>query len=339
MAALSDRPRALAYGVLLALLSTLLLNGCGLFSRSDSAPTRKLDPNRIDDAVPRRDPITRAGNKNPYTVLGKTYRILPTAKGYSARGTASWYGTKFDGESTANGERYDLYGMTAAHCTLPIPTYVQVTNLENGKRCIVRVNDRGPFVDSRLIDLSYAAATKLGYAHKGTALVEVTAIDMDNWPPRNIAETPISTIAPSVAEQATVLAPSAPVALPIAAVPLTENVSGLHGAVNNGNNDGGDARIDSTTSAVARSADNSAVGGTVYIQVGAFANPSAAESLRARLARSTHNPVTVQPTPTLPVLYRVRIGPFANIADAERASELLRAQQIDGARIVDESRQ
>ena len=141
-----------------------------------------MDPDRIKDAVPRKDPVTRAGNKSPYTVLGKTYRVLPSAKGYRAKGVASWYGTKFHGRQTANGERYDVYAMTAAHTTLPIPTYVRVTNLDNGRQAVVRVNDRGPFAHGRIIDLSYAAATKLGFAHRGTARVEVEAIDMDNGP-------------------------------------------------------------------------------------------------------------------------------------------------------------
>jgi rare lipoprotein A len=176
---------------LLPLAAALLLAGCGGISRHDGTPSRTLNADAIADAVPRRDPITSAGNKSPYTVLGKTYRVLPSAKGYRARGIASWYGTKFHGQSTANGERYDVYAMTAAHCTLPIPTYVQVTNLENGRKAIVRVNDRGPFVNDRLIDLSYAAAVKLGYAHKGTALVEVEAIDVDNWPPKKaVVEAP-----------------------------------------------------------------------------------------------------------------------------------------------------
>lgn len=163
----------------------MLLAGCGLFGGSggsDGTPRGSLDPDRIKDAVPRKDPVTRAGNKSPYTVLGKTYHVLPTAKGYRARGIASWYGTKFHGKHTANGERYDVYSMTAAHTTLPIPTYVRVTNLENGRQAVVRVNDRGPFAHGRVIDLSYAAATKLGFAHRGTARVEVEAIDMDNGP-------------------------------------------------------------------------------------------------------------------------------------------------------------
>lgn len=174
----------------LLLSAVALLAGCGSSQRSDGVPSGRLDPSNIVDAQPRREPITRAGNKNPYTVLGKTYHLLPTAKGYRARGTASWYGSKFHGEKTANGETYDALAMTAAHTTLPIPCYVQVTNLENGRRAIVRVNDRGPFVNNRIIDLSYAAATKLGYANKGTALVEVVAIDVDNWPPRDRAPSP-----------------------------------------------------------------------------------------------------------------------------------------------------
>lgn len=187
---------------LLPLFAALLLAGCGGVERRDGTPAPILDPGKIHDAVPRREPITGAGNKSPYTVLGKTYYVLPSAKGYRARGYASWYGTKFHGRSTANGERYDVYAMTAAHCTLPIPTYVKVTNLENGRTAIVRVNDRGPFVNNRLIDLSYAAAVKLGYAHKGTTLVEVEAIDVDNWPPKKaVAETlpPAPTPPPALA--------------------------------------------------------------------------------------------------------------------------------------------
>ncbi len=184
----------------------LLLSACGSVGSKDGTPSRKLDPDRIRDAVPKREPITRAGNKNPYTVLGKTYHLLPTAKGYRQRGTASWYGTKFHGRTTANGETYDVYAMTAAHTTLPIPAYVRVTNLENGRQAVVRVNDRGPFAHGRIIDLSYAAATKLGFAHKGTALVEVEAIDVDNWPPsRAVAATPtpsVTTAAPPASVRA-----------------------------------------------------------------------------------------------------------------------------------------
>ncbi len=164
----------------------LLLAACGGQVREDSR-----DVSGIPDAVPKHEPITRAGNKNPYTVLGKTYYLLPTYKNYRQTGKASWYGPGFHGKSTSNGEPYDMYGMTAAHKTLPIPCYVQVTNLENGRKAIVRVNDRGPFYDDRIIDLSYVAAKKLGVHAKGTAKVEVVAIDPSNWEPgvpyRNLA--------------------------------------------------------------------------------------------------------------------------------------------------------
>lgn len=155
----------------------LTLNGCSVFEPRDAAPSARLDASTIPDAVPRVDPVTRAGNKNPYRVLGKTYHLLPTSKGYEAEGIASWYGTKFHGRPTANGERYSLYDMTAAHKTLPIPAYARVTNVENGRSTIVRINDRGPFHDDRLIDLSYAAAVKLGFADRGTARVRVEVID------------------------------------------------------------------------------------------------------------------------------------------------------------------
>lgn len=166
------------------LLVAAALGGCagsgGGYLNGDAPLPRRLDPSQIHDAVPRDDPIRAAGNKSPYTVLGKTYRVLPSARGYEATGTASWYGRKFHGRRTANGEVYDAYAMTAAHKTLPIPSYVRVTNLGNGKTAIVRVNDRGPFHGNRLIDLSWAAATKLGFVDKGTAHVRIEVIDPDH---------------------------------------------------------------------------------------------------------------------------------------------------------------
>lgn len=143
----------------------------------DGTPAFRADMLSIADAVPRPEPVTAAGNKSPYTVLGNTYRITAVAPGHRERGYGSWYGTKFHGQNTSNGEPYDVYSMTAAHKTLPIPSYVRVTNLENGRRIVVRVNDRGPFHDGRVIDLSYAAAYRLGYADRGTALVELEVLD------------------------------------------------------------------------------------------------------------------------------------------------------------------
>lgn len=145
--------------------------------KKDAYPDRALDVNKIQDAVPQQVVRTKAGNKSPYSVLDKTYYVIENPSGFTQTGNASWYGLKFHGHSTSNGETYDMYGMTAAHKTLPIPTYVRVTNLENGLSTVVRVNDRGPFHDDRIIDLSYAAATKLNYTHKGTAKVKIEVLD------------------------------------------------------------------------------------------------------------------------------------------------------------------
>ena len=146
-------------------------------SDRDGTPEFRADLANVPDAIPRPEPRTAAGNKSPYTVLGKTYRVRPVPPGHRERGLGSWYGTKFHGRKTSLGDPYDVYTMTAAHKTLPLPSYVRVTNLENGKRAVVRVNDRGPFHEDRVIDLSYAAAYRLGYANKGTALLELEVLD------------------------------------------------------------------------------------------------------------------------------------------------------------------
>lgn len=146
----------------------------------DGAPLIRLDPATIADATPRYEVIRASGNASPYVVNGKEYRLLDDHRRYKERGIASWYGTKFDGHATSNGETYSLYEMTAAHRTLPIPVYVKVTNLRNGRTAIVRVNDRGPFHSDRIMDLSYAAAVKLGFSDQGTAPVEIEIIDTDN---------------------------------------------------------------------------------------------------------------------------------------------------------------
>ncbi|MDZ4813928.1 MAG: septal ring lytic transglycosylase RlpA family protein [Pseudomonadota bacterium] len=143
----------------------------------DAAPVSPRDVSNVPEAVPKPEPRARYGNHSPYTVLGRSYSVLPSAQGYVERGIASWYGVKFHGRLTSTREPYDIYQMTAAHKTLPLPSYVRVTNLETGKNLLVRVNDRGPFHENRIIDLSYAAAVQLGIQAKGTGLVEVRAID------------------------------------------------------------------------------------------------------------------------------------------------------------------
>lgn len=186
-------------GIGLLVVLSILLSGCagiggdGVFGsvdqtgggrysqRYDAHPDDPPDVSGVPYAVPRVESPSRYGNPRRYTVRGQSYAVMSSSRGYTAEGLASWYGTKFHGHKTSNGEVYDMYKMTAAHKTLPLPTYLKVTNLDNGRTAIVRVNDRGPFHGNRLIDLSYAAASKLGYLHKGTAHVRIEAIDPQRW--------------------------------------------------------------------------------------------------------------------------------------------------------------
>jgi len=133
----------------------------------------------IADAIPKYEKRTIAGNKSPYMVKGVVYRVMEEPRGYEGEGLASWYGEKFHGNATSNGETYDMYAMTAAHKTLPIPSYVRVERTDTGASIVVRVNDRGPFAEGRVIDLSYAAAQKLGYLEQGTAPVRVSYIHVE----------------------------------------------------------------------------------------------------------------------------------------------------------------
>ncbi|MGH8188980.1 MAG: septal ring lytic transglycosylase RlpA family protein [Steroidobacteraceae bacterium] len=139
-------------------------------------PPPPADLDKVPEPVPRAEPRSAKGNPRFYDVLGKRYFVLATADGYAERGIASWYGPGFHAATTSNGERYDMYAMTAAHKTLPLPSYVQVTNLRNGRSVVVRVNDRGPFKDGRIVDVSYAAASKLDMLRDGTTFVEVRAL-------------------------------------------------------------------------------------------------------------------------------------------------------------------
>lgn len=131
----------------------------------------------LPDPEVRNEPRSKRGNGPVYTVWGKSYRVMDSADGFVQEGTASWYGTKFHGRETSSGEVYDIYRLTAAHKHLPLPTYVRVTNLANGKNTVVKVNDRGPFVDDRIIDLSYAAAVKLGFHSQGTSRVKIEVLE------------------------------------------------------------------------------------------------------------------------------------------------------------------
>ncbi|HED33001.1 MAG TPA: septal ring lytic transglycosylase RlpA family protein [Gammaproteobacteria bacterium] len=156
------------------LIPGLLLAGCG--TTGDKAPDMFVRDN-TPNAVPANEPLSRYGNPTHYTVRGKTYQVLKNSSGFTESGVASWYGTKFHGRKTSSGEPYNMYAMTAAHKTLPLPTYVEVTHRGNGRKIIVKVNDRGPFHDGRIIDLSYAAARKLGISATGTGPVSIRVIN------------------------------------------------------------------------------------------------------------------------------------------------------------------
>lgn len=174
-------------------LLCLVMTGCATnkktenyqhaWRKKDAAPKKApVNLDKVPNAVPKAEPLSRYGNRfknnrNSYVTKNKRYTVMPTSKGYRAKGLASWYGTKFHGRKTSSGERYNMYAMTAAHRTLPLPTYAKVSNLENGKSVIVKVNDRGPFHRNRIIDLSYVAAHKLGMLGKGTSPVLIESID------------------------------------------------------------------------------------------------------------------------------------------------------------------
>ena len=238
----------------------------------DSGPKGPVDVAHIPDAVPRAEVRTRAGNKSPYTVLGKTYRVLPDSRGFAEEGIASWYGKKFHGRKTSNGEIYNMYGMTAAHKNLPIPSYVKVTNLNNGRHIVVRVNDRGPFHEGRVIDLTYAGASKLGFVKQGTAPVRVEAVG----PGDQIAG---RTATKAVAQpDSGYRSPSRPDAMK---APAPKHSAGYQLPAN------------------------------TFLQAGAFSTLGAAENLQRRIDALTDLPVTLI-QPQTDSLYRVRIGPITN---------------------------
>jgi rare lipoprotein A len=177
-------------GLLVILAVVLALSACASKKSNDGPPSSGSSSSLPPDAVPRKEARSRYGNPAVYEVYGVRYNVMDSSYGYKERGVASWYGKKFHGRKTSSQEPYDMYAMTAAHKSLPLPTYVRVRNLRNNRSIVVRVNDRGPFVDNRIIDLSYSAAIKLDMVGAGTALVEVTALSYDDPPPVERHDTP-----------------------------------------------------------------------------------------------------------------------------------------------------
>jgi len=291
------------------------ISGPGDYSRphKDGAPWWDVDVSSIPDATP--TPHNGPFKANPYTVLGKTYYPIGDGRNYRETGTASWYGTKFHGQPTANGEKYDLYGMSAAHKTLPLPSYVRVTNLDNGKTVVLRVNDRGPFYSDRIIDLSFAAAKKLGYAETGTARVKVEGIDPVQWWAERGRPAPM------------VLAQPQKVANKPAAAAMAQPVEQYTPPP--AQHAGATVPVEVATGA------NAATGAGVYLQVGAFANPDAAQLLRDKLSSMTAAPVFVSSVVHQDqILHRVRLGPIDTPDEAAQLEQSVRLANLGNPRRV-----
>lgn len=287
------------YGFLI--LVFLFIGGCSTYSRKDGPPSYSVDVSKIPDATPKVEAYSKYGNYSTYRVFGRNYHVMKSSKNYVAEGTASWYGTKFHRQRTSSGEPYDMLAMTAAHKTLPLPTYVEVTNLANNRKVIVKVNDRGPFEGNRLIDLSYTAAKKLGMMGRGTAHVRVVAID-----PIEFAKTgTVACPAPLYAQNNRSYRQIPP------ARPITTH---RQFAENN--------HLSTPKSQA------------IYLQVGAFRNPQSAERLKNRLAASMGHPVYITPTTRATnKLYRVQIGPIDNITAADHVAKKLQSIGIKSRRI------
>lgn len=300
-----------------------VISGPGNYQRPsrDGAPWWDVDVSRIPDAVPM--PHYGKFKANPYTVFGQTYYPISDARNYRATGIASWYGTKFHGQATANGEAYDLYGMTAAHKTLPLPSYVRVTNLENGRTVILRVNDRGPFYSDRIIDLSFAAAKKLGYAESGTARVKVEGIDPHQWWAQQGRPVPMVLAQPQqVAQPLTSQVQSAPQAAAPQAVEQYTPPPQQHAAA-----------VLPVEVDVKKNALPAASG--LYLQLAAFANPDAAELLKAKLSAAVSAPVLISSVVrNQQILHRVRLGPLSSQSEAERLRDDLSLANFGLATLV-----
>ncbi len=268
------------------------------FHVKDGAPRIRFDPSDITPAIPKWEPYSKYGNKPSYSVLGKTYYVMDKPKDFKQTGIASWYGTKFHGRRTSSWEYYDMFAMTAAHKTLPLPSYVKVTNLENKRSTIVRVNDRGPFHDGRIIDLSYAAAHVLGVASKGTAPVSIELITPPKHTPKPAAKPTAQALAntsPSLETKQT--------GTPADTGPATANAS--------------------------QPEKNTSDPGQLYLQVGAFGAMETAQNLQAKLMEIINHPVSISPVAAKSThLLRVMVGPFQNPEDIHPIIALIQSHQL-----------
>jgi rare lipoprotein A len=273
--------------------------------------------------VPRIEPRSRNGNPPFYDVMGKRYFVLSSSVGYVERGVASWYGPGFHKVRTSTGEPYDMYAMTAAHKTLPLPAYVRVSNLQNGRSIVVRVNDRGPFVGNRIIDLSYTAASKLDMLRNGTAMVEVRTIEPGSVGAPLTASVATPSAAPSTAPSA------APSAAPLTATPLTAAEATPPAPTESA------AAPDSASDSSAGGVSNVAVPRALFIQAGAFSDPKNAERLVEKLRGGGYGKVFVRDNEIAGRrMYRVRIGPVPSVAEFDRIVAALERVGVNDAHLA-----
>lgn len=290
----------------------------------DRAPDGNFDASGLDDAQPRYEAPQRAGNKSPYSVWRRQYSVMDNNDGYVAEGMASWYGEKFHGHKTSNGEVFDMYQMTAAHKSLRIPSYARVTNLANGRSVIVRVNDRGPFHGDRLIDLSYAAAKRLGYQAQGVARVEVAAITVNPDGTMFIANRPFGEAARPQTIAAQQLGPETqrqPIESINASPTLTKVVP---------------------EPLVAEAEDTIVLAPAmrgVYVQLGSFSSNLMAEKLMRKTQSQVQTPMRIKVVDTANGrFHRVQVGPFNTEQSALQTQQLLQVYGFHQSILLTDSR-
>ncbi|RJS94641.1 septal ring lytic transglycosylase RlpA family protein [Salinisphaera sp. Q1T1-3] len=309
-------PDRLARRLLAALASTGLLfaAGCahhpagggggagGGYYQDDGPPDdTNVDIAAIPDAVPKHEPLSKYGNPKSYTALGKRYYVLKSAAGFTQTGRASWYGRQFHGERTSSGEPYNMFSMTAAHKRLPIPSWVQVTNLNNGRQIVVKVNDRGPFHDGRIIDLSYVAARKLGIVSHGSAPVRIRTVTPDDYNKHRIAANDTDE-------------PDAP--LRSAANPPPDGAASTQPATT------ASSVADRGGPASPSTVHHSRANGDM-LQIGAFSGRGNAQELKSRIEGDGFGPVVILAPTSRLALYRVRVGPFSTLAHRDAVARRL----------------
>ncbi|MFT4731764.1 MAG: rare lipoprotein A [Gammaproteobacteria bacterium] len=294
-------------------LSACSVNSSRYSQKQDSAPEYHYGELELVDATPRYE-LYAPANFRPYTVLGKYYTPMLSARGFEEYGQASWYGQKFHGHLTSNGEIYDMFSMTAAHKTLPLPSFVKVTNLDNQKVTIVRVNDRGPFHPGRVIDLSYAAAKKLDVLSTGVANVKVEVVHVD--------EDGVMTVGAGKPQQPAVPPSLAQPDSSRVMIAMSNTKTTLQDRVEL------DSALPPISDSLAASLANDKKKDQIFVQVAAFSNPETVLELSAGLARLYQVPADA---PLVDNIYRLRLGPLKNEQKAEKLIQALKGIGFDSA--------